>query len=218
MSNLHYTKKEFYKRKLPHFQNKGALFFITYNVKNAVNNGDVEKIKQVFQERVEKILRDNENYTERLDEEYRRYFGKFDNLLHKSKENYFLKNNECAKTVAESLHFWDGKRIELYSYCVMSNHVHAVLKVFEEDEKGNELFLQDIMESVKKYSAKKCNMILGRTGQFWQNETYDRIVRDRGELYRIISYILDNPVKAGLCISRSDWPHSYIKDEYNEFM
>ncbi len=218
MSKLHYTKKEYYRRKLPHYQNKGALFFITYNVKNAVNKISLEKIKNEFESRTKQLFPDDEHYKKLLDEEYRRYFGKYDKLLHKSKNNHFLKNDECAKIVVESLHFWDGKRIELYSYCIMSNHVHAVLRVFEEDEKGNELFLQDIMESVKKYSAKKCNMILGRTGKFWQNETYDRVVRDRGELFRMISYILDNPVKAGLCENRSDWPYSYIKDEYNEFM
>ncbi len=218
MDNLHYTKKEFYRRKLPHFQNKGALFFITYNVKNAVNSVETEKIKRIFKERTDKLLIDNKNYSERLDEEYRRYFGKFDNLLHKSKDNHFLKNEECAEAVAESLHFWDGKRIELYSYCIMSNHVHAVINVYEKDENGKELYLQDIMESVKKYSAKKCNKILERNGQFWQNETYDRIIRNRGELFRIISYILDNPVKAGLCQNRNEWKFSYIKDEYNEFM
>jgi len=70
----------------------------------------------------------------------------------------------------------------------MSNHVHAVFHVFEKDENGKEQYLHNVMESIKKFSAKNCNKILNRTGEaFWQDESYDRLVRDRGELYRIIA-------------------------------
>ncbi len=217
-SKLHYSKKEFYRRKLPHFQNLGALFFVTFNVKSALKISEKEKLRYKFEKRIAKLPSEQKYiYSEELDKEYRRYFGEYDRALHKG-SNHWLKNEQCAEIVSNSLHFWDNKRIELYSYCIMSNHVHAVLRVFENDEKGNKIYLQDIMESVKKYSANKCNKILNREGQFWQNETYDRIVRNRGELYRIISYILDNPVKAGLCEERKDWKFSYIKDDYNEFM
>ncbi len=75
------------------------------------------------------------------------------------------------------------------------------------------------MESIKKFSARTCNKLLNRTGKpFWQHESYDRLVRDRDELYRIIAYVLDNPIKAGLCENHKDWKWSYIKPAYNEFM
>ena len=60
--------------------------------------------------------------------------------------------------------------------------------------------------------------MLGRSGQFWQHESYDRLIRDREELYYTICYVLDNPVTAGLCKERKEWKWSYIKSEYNEFM
>jgi len=219
-NNLHYNKKDFYRRKLPHFQNIGGLFFVTYNLKAAIKISDFLKTQNEYEVRVLKLSENSQSYSSKKhDEENRRYFGEYDKLLHSSKEKiHFLNDERCAKVVCDTLHFWDNKRIELYSYCVMSNHVHAVLKVFEKDENGKKLYLQDVMESIKQFSARKCNIILGKEGKFWQNETYDRLVRDKGELFRIISYILDNPVKAGLCEKRNEWKWSYIKDDYNEFM
>ena len=100
----------------------------------------------------------------------------------------------------------------------MSNHVHAVFSVPEFDEHGERVFLVDIMESIKKYSARECNKKLGRKGQFWQHESYDRLIRDREEFYKTIIYVLDNRVKAGYCKSRSQYTWSYIKPEYQHIL
>jgi len=54
------------------------------------------------------------------------------------------------------------------------------------------------MKYIKSFSSKACNKILGRTGQFWQKESFDRLVRDETELRRILVYILQNPVKYSL--------------------
>ncbi len=55
------------------------------------------------------------------------------------------------------------------------------------------------MHSVKLFSARRCNSILGRSGKFWQEESYDHCVTESGELARVIEYVEMNPVKAGLC-------------------
>jgi hypothetical protein len=39
----------------------------------------------------------------------------------------------------------------------------------------------------------------------WQDESYDHWARDEEEMIRIIHYIENNPVKAGLCLKPSDW-------------
>ena len=40
---------------------------------------------------------------------------------------------------------------------------------------------------------------MARTGQpFWQNESYDHWVRVRDELDKIVGYVEENPVAAGL--------------------
>ena len=53
--------------------------------------------------------------------------------------------------------------------------------------------------------------MLGRNGRFWQEESYDHIIRDEAELNRIRQYILYNPVKAGLVDNPEDWPWNYSK-------
>jgi REP element-mobilizing transposase RayT len=64
------------------------------------------------------------------------------------------------------------------------------------------------MKSIKGYSARRCNELLGSTGQFWQDESYDHLVRHDDELLRLIDYIENNPVKAGLIARREDWKWS----------
>lgn len=54
-----------------------------------------------------------------------------------------------------------------------------------------------IMHSLKRYTARESNRLLGREGQFWQHENYDHVVRDEAELNRIVRYVLNNPVNAG---------------------
>jgi len=51
--------------------------------------------------------------------------------------------------------------------------------------------------------------VLNRSGTFWQHESYDHVVRGDKELIRIAEYVLNNPVKAGLCERWEDWKWNY---------
>ena len=55
-----------------------------------------------------------------------------------------------------------------------------------------------VMHTLKTHTALECNWLLSLRGTFWQDESYDHCVRDEEELYRIINYVEQNPVKAGL--------------------
>lgn len=52
---------------------------------------------------------------------------------------------------------------------------------------------EDIMRSIKQYSATRINKLLGRTGQFWQKENYDRQVRSRTHFLDCLDYMIANP-------------------------
>ena len=58
------------------------------------------------------------------------------------------------------------------------------------------------------------NKKLGKKGDVWQDENYDRIVRNGEELGRIIRYVLNNPVKIGLVKKWQDWEFSYLNPKY----
>lgn len=98
----------------------------------------------------------------------------------------------------------------------MPNHVHLVIYVGRPDwlsntRKPSEPYvLTRILENLKWYTALKCNEVLQRSGQFWQHESYDHVIRE-GQLQRTINYVLDNPVVAGLVRRRVDWKWSYCK-------
>ena len=67
------------------------------------------------------------------------------------------------------------------------------------------------MQSLKGYTARRANQLLGRQGHLWQDESYDRVVRDEAEWRRVVTYVLNNPVSAGLAERWEDWKWSYSR-------
>jgi putative transposase len=69
--------------------------------------------------------------------------------------------------------------------------------------------LSTITKGLKGYTAREANRILQRTGQpFWQQESFDHWPRNQDEFLRIIAYIENNPVKAGLVGRPEEWSWS----------
>jgi REP element-mobilizing transposase RayT len=90
---------------------------------------------------------------------------------------------------------------ELHGYVIMPNHVHILITPLRE--------LPAIMQSLKGHTAREANKILGLTGHpFWQDESYDRFVRNEQEFGKIASYIEMNPVRAGLCFAPEEFRYS----------
>jgi putative transposase len=58
--------------------------------------------------------------------------------------------------------------------------------------------LEDILESWKGYVGHMVNQRLRRQGTLWQEESFDRIIRDEEHLFRVVQYIGDNPKRARL--------------------
>jgi REP element-mobilizing transposase RayT len=99
--------------------------------------------------------------------------------------------------------FEDRKRIDLHAAVVMPNHVHLLFTALE-GERAEPYSLGEIMKGIKGTSAYNINKLLGRKGQLWQDESFDRIMRS-GEFENKFNYICANPVDAGLCSK----PHDY---------
>jgi REP element-mobilizing transposase RayT len=73
----------------------------------------------------------------------------------------------------------------------MPNHVHAPICPVGD--------LSQIVSGIEVTSAKEANRLLNSTGAFWSRDYFDRCARNSAEERRIMSYIANNPVKAGLC-------------------
>ncbi len=111
-----------------------------------------------------------------------------------------LARPDVAEVIFNALRFFAGKRYELVAACVMPNHVHVVFAPLHEHG------LADILHSWKSFTSKEANKLLGRTGQFWEREYFDRLIRNAAELERTVRYVVENPMKAGLKNWKWVWP------------
>ncbi len=85
----------------------------------------------------------------------------------------------------------------------MPNHVHLLLTPKIDPAAA--------LRRVKGASARAANQMLGLTGQpFWQDESYDQLVRSQEEFERVEGYILQNPVRAGLARVQEEYPWSSL--------
>jgi putative transposase len=152
----------------------------------------------------------------------------------------WLKEERIADIVDEALRYRDGKVYRLDAFCVMPNHVHAVFAPFmtealaeraiqrqrnaqsgfltvEPNSDEIKVVMASIMQSLKGRTARQCNLALNREGQFWQHESFDHIIRNQSEWERIVNYVVNNPVKAGLVKDWREWKWCYrrqvIEDE-----
>lgn len=80
----------------------------------------------------------------------------------------------------------------------------------------NHYVVTSALKKIKGITAYECNKLLHRRGQFWHHESYDHVIRNDLELERTVLYILQNPVKAGLCKEWRGWKWSYVKNEIIE--
>ncbi len=206
--------KSQYKRNLPHYQPIGATLFVTMRLANSLPIHVIEKIQSEHQtEAAELTSSPTANSQKELHALRKRRFARFDGMLDRAEFGpTWLTRPRLASVVSESLCFRNGRVYTLFAFTIMSNHVHIVFRP-QEKENGVPYSLSGIMMSIKRRTARECNTILGRQGQFWQHESYDHVVRDQREFERIIRYVLDNPVKAGLAERWEDWPWNYLNEE-----
>jgi putative transposase len=115
----------------------------------------------------------------------------------------WLNNPQIANCVKRSI-LKGSRELDQYAllaYVIMPNHVHLLI--------DPRVPLKRITGGIKGVSARDANCFLRRTGQpFWQCESFDHWLRTPTEAEKLRNYIEDNPLKAGLVASKSDWPWS----------
>ena len=227
------NKKESYRHILPHFQQPGQSYFVTWNLEDAVPFKSLERYTRQLEALGAKIsgntiLNREENTwvikgavinrttqtvsteIEKLKQEYyllrKKYIKAYDDLLDATHNPEIdLSRDDNTQIMIQTLEFWESKKLTSLAFTVMPNHVHWVFQVFEKDLDGNPVYLQDILHSVKRFSANQINKVENRDGSLWQKESFDTTIRDERHMYYAIRYTLQNPVKAGLVADWRDW-------------
>jgi REP element-mobilizing transposase RayT len=177
-------------RRLPHWRQEGATYFVTFRLKDALPRAAVERLQT---ERDNWLRRHPEPHmSEQLDELHELGFSQLDQELDQGYGACVLNEPEVAEIVEGALRHFDGERYWLGSYVIMPNHVHVLVRPVMQHS------LADILHSWKSFTAHAIGNALGRTGSLWQDESFDHIVRNEHQLGRFGLYISANPSKARL--------------------
>jgi putative transposase len=232
-----------YQRHLPHWRQDGATYFVTYRLADSLPQSKLEELtalKADWERRhasrgTAPLSRPGSTAQESrpgstaqesrpgstaqesrptnpdagLQELARQLQERIERWLDQGMGSCQLKQASFAAFLTSAMHHFDNDRYELDCYIVMPNHAHAIVRPLVPEAHT----LEEIVGSWKKYSSRRINRALGQTGEMWQEESYDRIIRDEEHLWRTIQYIGSNPDRAGL--PRSSCP-LWIRPQWHD--
>jgi REP element-mobilizing transposase RayT len=176
--------------RLPHWQQQGAVYFVTFRLADSIPS---QVLNQWENERRAWLQLHAEPWSAEIEREYhRRFSGAIEQWLDAGHGACLLRRPDCAKVVAETLHHFDGERVVMASFVVMPNHVHALFV------QNPEWPLEKLIRSWKGFTARQINKLLGRSGNFWQRDYFDRLIRDENHFANCVRYVRRNSEKARL--------------------
>jgi REP element-mobilizing transposase RayT len=179
--------------RLPHWEADSAIYFVTFRLADSLPQSVLQAYEFERQNIIATAVASGRVLSPSEEQRLEKLFSeKIESQLDAGTGRCSLANPAIADAVAEALGYFDMSRYRMYAWCVMPNHVHALFRLLGEH------VLADVLHSWKSYSANIANRLMGLSGEFWQREYYDHLVRSEEEFYRIVNYVLRNPEKAGL--------------------
>ncbi len=204
------TTLKFFRRNLPHWLVADRSYFVTLRLHGTLPR----EVVRSLQEEREALLASHPDPQAVL-ELQRHQFVAVEKILDAAgANNNWLALPELAFLVMENFNWFREKGWRVYVAVVMSTHVHMLMR----SESGRSKELLEDLAHFKRFTAKKANQRLGRTGAFWAREDFDHWIRDRGKFEGTVRYILNNPVKAGLVESWEDWEWYYMDESIRELI
>lgn len=168
---------------LPHWN--GRYVFVTFRLADSLPLHAMKEIK-AYDERW--LAEYADKWTEQVELEYQRGRAILGNeLLDKALGSCILKQEIVRGVLISALMHFDEVRYRVHAYVIMPNHVHLLIETFEGWR------MQDVMRSLKGYSGRVINEMLGSKGRVWGRESYDRFIRDEQHFYKVLRYIQNNP-------------------------
>jgi hypothetical protein len=186
---------------LPHWYQPDATYFVTFRTDDSVPQ-DLVRAWQAMRadwlcrhgidprvKRWKSVLRGRP----RLEREYHaRFTRRFMEYLDRGLGVCVLRDPAAATIVVNSLGRFDGDRYHLGDFVIMPNHVHVLVCLLGDTE------IESLCASWKHYTAREINRLFRKSGRFWQEESFDHLVRSPAQFHRFCAYIADNPRRAGL--------------------
>ena len=194
-----------YHRHLPHWRQDGATYFVTFRLHDSIPQHQLQALKRW------RTLWEENHPEPRSEETWSRFASEItartDRYLDQGYGECVFQERELADVMAESMLKFQNQRYLLSCFTVMPNHIHLAIC----PQPGFKL--EELMQAMKGYVARKVNRILGRCGRLWEQESYDRIIRDEEHLWRVVQYIGNNACAAGL--ARRTWKR-WIHEQWQQ--
>ncbi len=182
---------------LPHWERSRAVYFVTFRLADSLPRKVLEEYEAERQLLLARLKEEGQAASSEEEKRIARLFSaRIQRYLDGGAGACHMRQPAIAQMVAGALQHFQGTRYHLFAWCVMPNHVHAVVEPLADHK------LATILHSWKSYTANQINKLLGTTGALWEREYYDHLLRDEEGLRRIIEYVVGNPVKANL----HEWP------------
>jgi putative transposase len=193
--------------RLPHWQQQGAVYFLTFRLADSIPS----RLRGQWENEREAWLKVHpEPRTSETEREYhQRFSSAIERWLDAGHGACLLRRRDCAQVVADTLRHFEGERVVMISLVIMPNHVHALFV------QNPEWSLEKLTQSWKRFAARQINKLLDRTGNFWQRDYFDRLVRDEKHFANCVRYIRRNPEKARLPLNEFIlWESQAVRDIY----
>lgn len=176
--------------KLPHWQQEGATFFVTFRLADSI---PLAKLGPWQAARNAWLHLHPRPWTVETEREYHRLFSReLEAWLDAGSGACELRDPRASTVVGEALAYFEGQRCRQHAWVVMPNHVHTLFSLLG----GHKL--EELLHSWKSYSSKRINEVLGRRGGLWQEDYHDRLIRSRTHFNNCFDYISRNPGQAKL--------------------
>ena len=127
-----------------------------------------------------------------------------------NRQNIFEEDNDYMKMVDIILKLKLEMKFEIYAYCLMTNHVHLLLK---ERNMGD---ISIIMKRLLTKYAGWFNRKYERSGALITNRYKSQPVENDEYLLSVVRYIHQNPLKANMAIAISEYKWSSYPEYLNE--
>jgi putative transposase len=151
-----------------------------------------------------------------------------------------LREPRIAREVEKSLLHFEQQRYQILAWCVMPNHVHVLLHVWQtplwklvrswkrhvatiagaqQQERRSPTRRED-HQSTKAPGRRPALRVPPDSPLRWQREYWDTYMRDEEQERTAIRYIENNPVKSRYCVFGRDWAFSSarFRDEYRRLV
>jgi putative transposase len=91
-----------------------------------------------------------------------------------------------------------------HAYCLMGTHYHLILEASREA-------LSRGMQRLNGVYAQRFNYRHRRRGRLFEGRFSAYGLRDDRHFEAALQYVIDNPVRAGLCVEPAEWPWSGLR-------